>query len=126
MQHNQSYYTHISRCNSNSNSNLNTTMKSVIRAISLLVRSIRKKDRWIQSRYDALMCLDWKDNVLYMSWPSGYEQHYRYNNEDKLVRFWDNEKNKAHYTYVDNELLSVTHKDKEDAWVEEYDKNTSI
>ena len=61
-----------------------------------------------------------------MSWPSGYEQHYRYNNEDKLVRFWDNEKNKAHYTYVDNELLSVTHKDKEDAWVEEYDKNTSI
>ena len=72
-----------------------------------------------------VIIIDWKGNLTYICWPSGYEQFFWYNNDNLLVRQADNDGYNAHYWYCKGKLIRVEHIDKDDIWYEYYNENIS-
>ena len=96
----------------------------MISKLKYFYKSILKKDVWYHD--DAgYHKTDWKDNLTYICWPSGYEQFFWYDNDDLLVRQADNDGYNAHYWYCKGKLIRVEHVDKDDTWYEYYNENIS-
>lgn len=94
----------------------------MINKLKYLYKSILKRDIWYNNDVGHHKT-DWKDNLIYICWPSGYEQFFWYTESNLLQRQANNEGYNAHYWYREGKLIRVEHVDQDDTWYEYYDEN---
>mgnify|MGYP003627453815 FL=1 len=96
----------------------------MINKLKYFYKSILKKDIWYhdESGYHKT---DWKGNLTYIGWPSGYEQFFWYTDDNLLIRQANNEGYNAHYWYSKGRIIRVEHVDQDDTWYEYYNENLS-